>query len=361
MTISDLAKRRLHNQRLIGAPFETVPEVVRWLCAVQAQDYAGAKWALAQRSTGADSATLDALFAEGAILRTHVMRPTWHFVLPDDIRWMLALTRPRVRAAMASYDRKLELDDAVFARSHARLAAALEGGRHRTRKELAAVLEAGGIAARGQRLGHLMMRAELDAVVCSGPLQGKQFTYALLEERVPPARPRTREEALAELAQRYFASHGPATVRDFAWWSGLTMPDARAGLEEVRPQLEQATVDGNAYWLASPARPVSLPVPALHLLPNYDEHVVAYRDHGPSLDTGAPRALDGWGSALTAHLVVRNGLVVGGWRRTLEKKRVVVKLTLPVVLNPSEQAALEAAAESYGRFLGLPVVLTEGS
>lgn len=354
----DLPGERLRNQHLIGTPLETATDVVRWMGAVQAQDYAGATWALALRASGADRATIDALFAAGAILRTHVMRPTWHFVMPEDIRWMLALTGARVSAQNASYDRKLELGGAVYARSNALLAAALEGGRHRTRTELAAVLEAAGIAARGQRLAHLMMRAELDAVVCSGPLRGKQFTYALLDERVPPARPREREEAVAELAGRYFASHGPATVHDFAWWSGLTMADAKAGLDYVRHQLEQVTVDGRAYWRAAQTLPPPQE-PTVLLLPNYDEHIVAYRDHGPSLDPGAPRVLDGWGSGLTSHLVVRNGVVVGGWRRTLERERLVVRLSMHVRLSASEQSDLARAAEGYGRFVGLPVTLAE--
>jgi hypothetical protein len=359
VTLPELAALRLHRQHLVGNPLGTPAEVVRWLGAVQSQDYPGAKWALAQRTTGVDDSALDALFDEGKILRTHVMRPTWHFVRPEDLRGLLDLTRHRVKAVMASYDRKLGLDDAVFAKSHGLLAAALEGERYMTRKELGAVLAGGGIPASAHQLAHLMLRAELDAVVVSGPLRGRQFTYALFDERVPPAPPRPREEALADLALRYFTSHGPATVHDFAWWSGLTVTEARAGLERVRRGLEEVTCEGKTYWLSAPAAPVSLPEPTLHLLPNYDEHLVAYRDHGPSLDPGAPGAMAGWGTALTAHLVVRNGLVVGGWRRTVEKQRVVVTPTLLVALSDAERAAMEAEAEAYGRFLGLPAVLAE--
>ncbi|HYU15343.1 MAG TPA: crosslink repair DNA glycosylase YcaQ family protein, partial [Candidatus Acidoferrum sp.] len=177
----DIVRRRLENEHLVGAPLARPEDVVRWLGAVQAQDYAGAKWGVAQRAAACGDADVEEAFQSGRILRTHVLRPTWHFVMPADVRWMLQLTAPRIKAAMGHYDRKLDLTPAVYARSNAAIAVALQGGVHLTRQELARVLDAAGIAARGQRLGHLMVRAELDAVVCSGPRRGKQFTYALLD------------------------------------------------------------------------------------------------------------------------------------------------------------------------------------
>ena len=355
MTIRALAAQRLHHQRLLGPPLPTPADVVGWLGAVQSQDYHGAKWGLAQRTAGATDADLDRLFDGGAILRLHAMRPTWHFVLPEDVRWLQALTAPRVHAMNGSMYRKLALDEATLKRGHALMARALEGGAYRTRAELADALEAGGIPARGQRLAYLVMHAELDALVVSGPRRGKQFTYALLDERVAPAPALPRDEALALLTRRYFASHGPATVADYRWWSGLTAADARTGIEAVEGELSRVEMDGKMYWTPTSGPSVSLDAPALHLLPNYDEHVVAYRDHGPSLDPQAPGALAGWGTALTAHLVVRDGLVVGGWRRTVEKRNVTVTTDLLAPLDEAERAALEAAANAYGRFLGLPV------
>ena len=352
----DLAKHRLVNQHLVGAKLGTPEAVVRWLGAVQAQDFAGATWGLAQRTAGADAAAVERAFDAGAFVRTHVLRPTWHLVPPEDVRWMLALTAPRVKATLAHYDRRLELDAATLRRSHDLIAVSLRDGRYRTRMELADVLERAGIAARGQRLGHLMMHAELDALVCSGPRRGKQQTYALLDERVAPAPPLTRDEALATLARRYFASHGPATAHDFAWWSGLKVSDARAGLGLLAPEVEQATVDGKTYWTAAPVTPVEVEEPVVHLLPNYDEHVVAYRDRGPSCAPEARGALHVRGG-LDAHLVALNGLVVGGWRRSVGRTGVVVKPDLLVALRRSERAALARAAEDYSRFLGLPVAL----
>ena len=191
-----------------------------------------AKWSVAQRARGVTDSAVDRAFADGAILRTHILRPTWHFVLPADIRWLLALSAPRVHALNASYYRKAELDRGLFARSEAALARALKR-RHLTRTELAVVLDRVGIRASGLRLAYILMHAELEAVICSGAPRGKQQTYASFDERVPPAKPLHRDEALAELTARYFTSRGPATVKDFARWCSLTVSDARAGVEMV--------------------------------------------------------------------------------------------------------------------------------
>src|SRR6266852_6469726 len=228
----DVAHRRLHNQHITRRTLETPQALVEWLGAVQAQDFAAAKWALGLRLQGVTDDDIEQAFTDGAILRTHVMRPTWHFVSPADIRWLLALTAPRVHAASAYYSRRLELDEVAFRSTNAVLANALQGGKQLTRDELASALQQAGIITEGeQRVTHIMMRAELDGIICSGARRGKQFTYALLEERAPQARALERDEALAELTRRYFTSHGPATVQDFVWWSGLTTADARVGLE----------------------------------------------------------------------------------------------------------------------------------
>jgi Winged helix DNA-binding domain len=206
MKPQDIAYQRLHNQRISSTTFATPAEVVGWLGAVQSQDYAGAKWAVAQRTHSLTDAALDQAFAEGSILRTHVLRPTWHFVTPADIRWMLALSAPRVHQLNSSMYRKCELDDATFARSNAALANALQGRKQLTRSELATALAHVGIHADGFRLSYLMMYAELEGLICSGGRRGKQFTYALLEERVPQAQHLDNDQALAELVTRYFCS-----------------------------------------------------------------------------------------------------------------------------------------------------------
>jgi hypothetical protein len=192
MARPDIAHQRLINQHIAAAPFEKPSDVVNWLVAVQAQDYFGAKWALGLRLQDAHDAEIDRAFNAGSILRTHVMRPTWHFVMPTDIRWLLALTAPRVHAVNAHRYRELELDDATLKRSRKVLTKALQGEKQLTRDELRDALQAAKIAADGQRLAYIVMAAELDGLICSGARRGKQFTYALLDERVPPARPETR-------------------------------------------------------------------------------------------------------------------------------------------------------------------------
>jgi hypothetical protein len=248
---------------------------------VQAQDYSGAKWAIGLRARGVTEVDVDRAFDAGAILRTHVLRPTWHFVAPDDIRWMLDLTAPRIHAANGYAYRLCELDASVFRRSRKVLARALRGGRARTRSELASALRSEGIAAEGLRLAALMMDAELEGIIVSGPRRGKHFTYALLEERAPSARTLTREEALAELAKRYFASHGPATLRDYAWWSGLTAREANAGIEAVAPALRKEVIGSQTRWSVGAKVPQPGASATAHLLPNYDEYLVAYKDRGP--------------------------------------------------------------------------------
>ena len=247
----DILNQRLQGQRLLQPGQATAPEIVRWMGAVQAQDYGGARWAVAQRGQGLTAADIDRALATGAILRTHVLRPTWHLVDAADIRWMLELTAPRVKALAAYGNRQSGLDAATLARSNRVLAAALRG-RQLTRPDVDAELRRGGVTADAIGLGRLLMAAELDGVICSGALRGKQHTYALLDERVPPSVPFDRDTALGELAARYYASHGPATVRDFAWWSGLAVADATAAIQQ--PRLESIDLGATRYWSATGAR-----------------------------------------------------------------------------------------------------------
>jgi hypothetical protein len=359
MTDLTIAHHRLRNQRLTGPPFDRPEHVVRGLTAVQSQDYAGAKWAIAQRVKEAADDEINKLFNDGKILRTHVMRPTWHFVMPADIRWMLKLTAPRVNAVSAYYYRKLELDDALFRRSNAAIAKALRGGRQLTRPELAKVLKHTGIEADGVRLAYLILRAELDAVICSGALRGKQFTYALLDERVPECKTPKREEALAELTKRYFTSHGPALLRDYTWWSGLTMADAKTGIEMVRPHLDHRTVDDKTYWFAELGPTAKTKAPLIHLLPNYDEYLIAYKDRSNSIKPELQERIRRSDGVLNAHIIVMNGQVIGGWRRKIGKDEVTIMANPISKLDKAEKDALRLAAERYRQFLGKSVVSLE--
>jgi hypothetical protein len=353
---NDLLQPRLLNQRVTGTPLDSATELVAWLGAVQAQDYAGAKWALAQRLSRATDAALDAALASGAILRTHVMRPTWHFVAPKDIQWLLELTGPRVNALCAGYYRKQEIDDRVAAKSQAALFEALEGGRHLTRQELKAALQRSGIVRPKDgplRTAFLVMRAELDGLVCSGPISGKHFTYGLLEERVPRVRPLTREGSLAELVTRYFSSHGPAMIRDFVWWSGLTTADARIGLEIAESRLARETTGGRIYW--GPVRPLPArraPHQA-HLLPAYDEALLSYRDNRETYAAHMKQLMRDNGQT-----IVTDGRATGTWRRSIARARIAIEARPLTRWTRREKQAIAEAADRYGTFLGLEATVT---
>jgi len=354
----DIINLRLHNQRLSATTFETPKEAVSWLGAVQAQDYAGAKWALGQRLKDSTDSSLDQALADGSILRTHLLRPTWHFVTPEDIRWLLMLTAPRVHAVNAFMYRQTGLDKTTLNKSNAILEKTLRDGKQLTRDELASALEKAGISTDNLRSAHLMMYAELEGIICSGARRGKQFTYTLLDERVPPIKAITHDEALAELTKRYFTSRGPATLQDFAWWSGLTIKDAKNGIEMVKSQLVSETINGQVYWFVGSKSPAKRKSTVAHLLPNYDEYIVGYTDRRLIHDASHDKKLDARGNVLFQNTIVINGQIKGTWKRTLKKNEVVIELTPFTKLTKDEDQAVTHAAERYGKFLELPISLT---
>jgi Winged helix DNA-binding domain len=324
-----------------------VEKLVAWLGAVQAQEYGPARWGLGLRlPKGSTDAAIERAVDRGRILRTHVLRPTWHFVTPADIRWMLELTGPRVHARMATYDRQMGLDAGVMTRAASVLERTLGDHWCLTRRELGLHLQRAGLPNGTRELAHIAMYAELEGLICSGPRRGKQPTYALLADRAPEAQRLKRDEALAELASRYFRSHGPATVRDFVWWSGLTTADARRGLEMNRAR--PVELDGLRYWTVgreSAGAPRSKAV--VHLLPIYDEYLVAYRDHQV-----VPRAMYTFGSFHSALVV--GGQVVGTWRTIAGPKGAVVDVRTLRRLTAVERRGLAREVTRYRRFLGVP-------
>ncbi|HEX5809272.1 MAG TPA: winged helix DNA-binding domain-containing protein [Anaerolineales bacterium] len=358
----DIPRYRLHHQFLSTTNLTEPSQVVSRLGAIQAQDYAGAKWALALRlKSDKTDADLDTAFNEGSILRTHILRPTWHFVAPEDIRWMLELTAGRVHAANAFMYRQLGLDRDTLRKSYKVLEKALRGGKQLSRPELGTALQKAGIVAEGQRLGYFMMSAELDGIICSGGRRGKQFTYALLEERAPNARTLPPEEALAELTRRYFATRAPATLQDFAWWSGLTLKSAKQGIEMARSQFVSEVVEGKTYWLDRSTSPVKIESPSAHLLPNYDEYFIGFRDRSAIGKLVSPLHPQKNSVALNAHIVTLDGQIVGGWRRTLKKDAVVIEWKPITGLSRAQVQAIVAAANRYGKFMDLAVETSEWS
>ena len=358
MNNAEIAHRRLRNQGLSRVIFKNAVDVVTQFGAVQAQDYAGAKWALGQRLKDSTDAALDRAFADGSILRTHLLRPTWHFVTPTDIRWLLKLSAPRVHAVNTFMYRQTELDKATFKKSYKVLEKSLQGNNHLTRTELGSALEKAGIQAEGQRLAYIMMSAELDGLICSGPRKGKQFAYALLEERVPQVKTWTRDESLAELVRRYFSTRGPATLQDFTWWSGLTMVDAKNGIEMVKSEFVNKQVNSQTYWFSESKPPKKEKSPVVYLLPNYDEYFIGFKDRSAIGNAAIQTGIKRDDPALIVHIIILDGQVVGGWRRTLNKNDVLVETSLITKLSTAEKQEVAEAVERYGKFLGLPVLLT---
>lgn len=354
----DVVRARLVNHRLAGHAFDTVADAVGWLGAVQAQEFAEAKWSLAERTSGHTDADIERAFDRGDIIRTHALRPTWHFLARDDARWILRLTRPRVHALNAYWYRKSDLDGALFVRADDVFTRALADGEPRTRPELAERLSAAGIEASGQRLAYLLMHAELEELLCNGPRRGLQHTYALFDDRVPvsAADDRSSESALDELLFRYLRSHGPATVRDFTTWSSLPVRDTRDALARLESRIGSDTDANGTPWyfarqMASAGQIPEQPGGAF-LLPMYDEMTVAYQDLRVVLDTALPR--DG----VIERALVIDGITVGTWKRTFTGRSAKIEATLLRLLTNSEQAALDGAVNRFRTFLGVPTALT---
>ncbi len=300
---------------------------------------------------------LEQAFTQGLILRAHLMRPTWHFVTPEDIHWLLALTADRVRAAMRSVHSRLGIDDELVRRSNCSIEKVLQGGQPRTREELGQALKKDGIdPGSGQRLGNILMRAELDGVVCSGPRRGKQFTYLLLDTRAPAGTVLDHQDALAELAGRFFLSRGPATLLDFARWSGLTLAEARAGLQAVKDQLLEERWEGQSYWLPASTNPAREGGRTTHWMSVYDEYLSGYQDRRAMLNPVYVEPLRGMGNGLV-NILVLAGQVVGAWRRVERKSELQVEFVPFRLFVEDELAALLEAGKRYGAFFGKEVVI----
>jgi hypothetical protein len=352
----EITALRLCNQKLASSDGRTPEDVVAWLGAVQSQDYAGAKWALGLRGSSLTDADVDRAFDGGRIVRTHILRPTWHFVLPEDLRWMQQLAGPRLKGVHRHYCRRSGLDEKALARSKRVIERSLRDGNYLTRTALGAALSKAGIPVDGQRLAYIMIDAEIDCVICSGPRHGKQFTYALADERAPKPRALAEDEALAELIRRYFTSHGPATVPDFVWWSGLTVKHARTGLDMLGKRLASETIDGKTYWFSpsSGRAPQRSSAATVCLLPNYDEYLNALRDRSLALDHTSPRPTTGTFTGAPHQLII-DGILRGAWKREVAPRqaRITVRPFRP--LSRNERRGLNRAANGLSAFLRQPV------
>lgn len=351
-----IIRRRLSTQRLLGPLFASPAEVVAHFGAVQAQDFLPAMWALGLRTEGATEKIVEQAIIDRQLVRTWPLRNTVHFVTPADTRWMLDLSAPRALKMNARH-RELELDEDTFAQARKVIERELRSGQPQSRPALRQALDDAGISTAGQRGIHIMGRLAQEGLICIGPRQGKQQTFVLIDAWLPPGRQLSRDEALAELARRYFTSHGPATIKDFIWWSGLAAAEARAGLESVKDQLAQETIGSGEYWFAESIPASVEPSPGAHLLPFLDEYLVAYKDRDAALLPQYNSIVDS-GNVLFHQPVILDGRVTGIWTRKLSKGSVQIKATLFRSLTQPEQAALDAAAARFGDYLGLRHELT---
>jgi len=351
----NIACHRLHNQAIASAVFEKPSDVVKRLGAIQAQDYLGALWAVGLRTKAATEPTIEQAINDRQIVRTWPMRGTLHFVAPEDVRWILGLLTPRIVTRAARRHKQLELDAATFARSEALFSKALRDGQQLTRKEMMAVLEQAGMSTKGQRGYHRLWRAAQRGLICFGPRQGKQETFVWLDDWLPEGRTLNRDEALAELAQRYFTGHGPATIYDFRWWSGLPAAEARVGLEMVKATLVHEKLDGQTYWFSPSLSTQNATSPTAYLLPSFDEYLLGYKDRSAVLNLDHALKVVPGANGMFKPIIVIDGRVVGTWQRTLRKTKVLMKLDPFEPLNPAQMEAVAVAAEYYGVFVNLPL------
>lgn len=354
---------RLQQHNISQHSYNTAEMLVSYMGAVQAQDFPMSKWAIGLRLPNATDASIQSALDAGEIVRTHVLRPTWHIVAGRDVRWMLALTSKRIKTAAASYSKDLGLDTALYNKANDVIAKALEGGKNLTREELATELTIRGISMNASLAALFMMNAETDALVCNGAMRGKEQTYALLDEKVPNGKVLSHEEALAELAKRYFVSHAPATIHDFHWWSGLSMSDARAALASIEANLQSYKVDDRTYFspkdMSSKLHHETSSDNSVFFLPAFDEYCVSYKDRTLVFQAQ-------WHSqAITKNgifkpLVVINGMVEGIWKRTVQKKQIDVELKLfdvksKILSTLEADNSLQHVMERFATFTGQAV------
>ena len=349
MTLKDITLHRLHAQQLAKQKFTTPGEVVSWMGAVQGQDYFGALWSIGQRMKKAIEADVEKATIDRSIIRTWPMRGTLHFVAPQDIRWMLKYLTPRIISRSASLYKQASLEKKDLTKSARVLEKTLQGGKQLTRDELYDVLERAKISTGNVRGLHILGHLAMQGLICFGARKGKQQTFALLEEWVPPAKMLEKDEALGELALRYFRSHGPATIEDFMWWAGLTKADATIGLALIEPELEKEIVEDRPYWFYPSGKLPKINSSTAYLLPTYDEYGIAYKDRSAIVDAYDYKKI---GGPFTSAIIM-NGKVIGIWRRTLKKDTALIETKPFSSFSKAQVSAIGSVTKKYSKFIGM--------
>lgn len=350
MKKQNLAQLRLNSQQIEHQEFKTPIELVEWMGAIQAQSYEMAKWAIGCRLPGATLKMVEDAIKNGEIIRTHVLRPTWHFVAAKNLRWMLALTAPRIKMALQSRLKQLGITKPKIVKSNAVIEEALGQENYLTRREIGEVIEQAGFKNDDNQVSHLLMQAEMDSVICSGPTKGTTHTYALLDERVPKTETLSKEASLEKLGQIYFRSHGPAALEDFVWWSGLKKTDARKAIALIEDKLQSIEVDSCTYYLQErPAKSLETLRVSTQLLPAYDEYLISYANRSASItDNNHAQAISRNG--IFYPIMVLNGQVAGLWKRTHRKQWIEIELKPFAKLSTEAAEAFENEAQSYAGF-----------
>lgn len=351
MNISDIVYARLINQHIAQTPSSSLEELLGRMGAIQAQDYRMAKWALGIRLPGSTKETIEQAITKGTIIRTHLLRPTWHFVSADDLRWIRMLTAPRIKIAMRSRHKQLGITDAVAANSNSIIETSLADGNYLSRKKLIDKLDQAGINTSNNRGSHLLLRAELDGIICSGPSRGQNYTYALLNERVAQTKILNKNEALGELARIYFNSHGPATLEDFTWWSGLTKTSARRALEMISADFISKEAGSQKYWFNS-SQSILGDTDSTCLLPAYDEFIISYKNRNRIIPDDEKRRKAISNNGIFRPVILVKGQVIGIWKRSVKKETVSVGLDFFDRPAKKIKTRVEAAAERFAAFLG---------
>ncbi len=358
MTTTEISNFRLFSQKIALTEFTSAKEIVGWMGAMQAQDFAMAKWAIGLRLLDSTNAKIEKALNKGEIIRTHLMRPTWHFVSADDIYWLLDLTSAKIKSATKSRDKELELSETIFTKCNNIIEKILFNGEHLTREELAKVFNSLNINTDNNRLSHILFRAELEGIVCSGQIKGNKQTYALLCDRVPHKKILSRDESLAELAKRYFTSHGPATLQDFVWWSGLSVTEARRGLEFIQSGFISETIGSSKYWFKDSFSSFRNNTNSVYLLPAFDEYLISYKDRSATLSLiHHKKAVSDNG--IFRPVIVVDGQVAGLWKRTIKKDKVVIGTTVFIPEDKVFKSLLTKALMSFGHFLDKGVSLND--
>lgn len=352
MTSQEITKYRLANQQISVHNCKTPAEVVRHLGAMQAQDYPGALWAIGLRLPGSTQLDIEKAIADRQIVRTWPMRGTLHFVPAEDIKWMIELMTPRIFKKMASRHRQLELTEEIFEKSRQIIQKNLQGDKQITRPDMFKLLEDSGISTHDQRGAHILGTLAQRCLICFASHEGKQPTFALLSEWAPQAKSLPRDESLAKITVRYFSGHGPATIQDFVWWTGLTVADAKAGLEMVKTKLIKESIDGKEYWMP-PNTQLSEPSSNLYLLPGFDEYMLGYKNRTAALDLEhSPKVAPG-GNGMFLPTIVINGKIEGLWKRTIKSKKVVITPKPFLSIDKTEKREFTEMAERYAQYLRL--------